>query len=67
MYEYTYFWSDPTERHTQGIAIADQLLPAVKNIRCVSESLMSLRLWHSHGLSFNKSTVKDQNRPRAKD
>ena len=48
---YTYFWSGPAEGHTQGVAIAvaDQLLPAVDDIRCVSERLMSLRLRHSQG------------------
>ena len=46
---YTYFWSGPAEGHTQSVAIAvvDQLLPVVDEIRCVSERLMSLRLKHS--------------------
>ena len=46
---YTYYWSGLTEWHTQGVAIAvaDCLLPAVDDIRCVSERQMSLRLRHS--------------------
>ena len=49
---YTYYWSGPVDGHTQGVAIAvtDCLLPAVDEIRCVSERLMSLRLRHSQGV-----------------
>ena len=45
----TYFWSGPARTHTHGAAVADWLLPAVDNIRCISDRLMSLQLRHSMG------------------
>ena len=36
----TYFWSGPARTHTHGAAFADWLLPAVDNIRCISDRLM---------------------------
>ena len=49
---YTYYWSgQDSGLHFSGVAIAlaDWLIPAVDNISCLSDRVMSLRLRHSLG------------------
>ena len=58
-------WTCPDAQHTHGVAVADWPLPAVDNIRCISDRLMGLRLRYSMGAPtvvsvYTPSSVGDE-------